>query len=84
MWQCEPDSKIFSAAGGGAVHPSTIALVWHLFGQELAETLSLMWDTRGPHGKTLFALEGPDYITYEQAESKLQDDWEDSLLPDPA
>jgi putative intracellular protease/amidase len=84
MWQCEPDSKIFSAAGGSAVHPSTIALVWHLFGKDLAQTLSLMWDSLGAHGKALFELEGPDYGHYEEFESKLQDDWEDSLLPDPA
>jgi putative intracellular protease/amidase len=84
MWQCEPDHKLFTAAGGSAVHPSTIALVWHLFGQDLAQTLSLMWDSLGAHGKTLFELEGPDYGHYEQLESKLQDDWEDSLLPDPA
>jgi len=83
MWQCEPDRKIFSAAGGSAVHPSTIALVWYLFGKELAQTLALMWDTLGAHGKALFELEGPDYGTYPDLEAKLQDDWEDNLLPDP-
>jgi len=83
MWQCEPDRKIFSAAGGSAVHPSTIALVWYLFGQELAMTLAMMWDTLGAHGKALFELEGPDYGTYPDREAKLQSDWEDTLLPDP-
>jgi len=84
MWQCEPDHKIFSAAGGSAVHPSTIALVWYLYGDELAHTLSLMWDTLGAHGKALFEMEGPDYGTYPDLEAKLQDDWEDRLLPDVA
>lgn len=83
MWMCVPERKIFSAAGGSAVHPSTIALAWYLFGEDLALTLSLMWDTLGAHGKTLFELEGPDYGHYEKHESKLQDDWENSLLPDP-
>jgi putative intracellular protease/amidase len=83
MWQCVPDRKIFSAAGGSAVHPSTIALVWYLFGEELAHTLSLMWDSLGAHGKVLFELEGPDYGHYPDRESVLQDEWEDRLLPDP-
>lgn len=81
MWVCAPNQKIFTAAGGSAVHPSTIALVWHLFGEELALQLSLMWDTLGAHGKSLFALEGPDYGVYPNYEGKLQDQWEESLLP---
>lgn len=84
MWVCEPDAKIFTAAGGSAVHPSTIALAWHHFGQELALTLSLMWDTLGAHGDKLFALVGPDYGRYPQYEARIQDEWEDKLLPSPA
>jgi putative intracellular protease/amidase len=83
MWECVPDRKIFSAAGGSAVHPSTIALIWYLFGEQRALTLSLMWDSLGAFGKVLFELEGPDYGTYPQYENKLQDDWENNLLPDP-
>lgn len=81
MWVCNPKRRIFTAAGGSAVHPSTIALVWHLFDEELALHLSLMWDTLGAHGKQLFALQGPDYGTYPEYEGKLQDQWEDALLP---
>lgn len=82
MWVCDPSRRIFTAAGGSAVHPSTIALIWHLFGEELALQLSLMWDTLGAHGKSLFALEGPDYGVYPNYEGKLQDQWENALLPD--
>jgi transcriptional regulator GlxA family with amidase domain len=81
MWECVPERKIFSAAGGSAVHPSTIALVWSLYGQELATTLAVMWDTLGAHGQALFDLEGPDMGQYPNEEAKLQDDWEDDLLP---
>lgn len=81
MWVCDPKKKIFTAAGGSAVHPSTIALIWHLFGEDLALQLSLMWDTLGAHGKQLFALQGPDYGTYPEYEATLQTQWEDSLLP---
>lgn len=82
MWQCVPDSRIFTAAGGSAVHPSTIALVWYLFGDDLARTLSMMWDSLGAHGRALFELEGPAYGTYPDLEGPLQDEWEDRLMPD--
>lgn len=83
MWKCVPERRIFSAAGGSAVHPSTIALAWYLYGEDLAMTLSFMWDTLGAHGRTLFELEGPAYGTYPTHEARLQDEWEDRLLPDP-
>jgi transcriptional regulator GlxA family with amidase domain len=82
MWLCVPDRRVFTAAGGSAVHPSTIALVWYLFGEELALTLSMMWDSLGAHGRALFELEGPAYGTYPDLEGPLQDEWEDRLMPD--
>jgi hypothetical protein len=82
MWQCEPDRKIFTAAGAAAVNPSTIALVWHLFGPDIAQRISLLWDTLGAHGRALFELQGPAMGHYEDLESELQDFWEDQMLPD--
>ena len=81
MWTCVPERRVFSAAGGSAVHPSTVALAWHLFGDDWGRTLSLMWDTLGAHGKALFQLEGPEYGMYPQYETPLQDEWEPILLP---
>jgi len=80
-WVYSPDQRLFTAAGGSAVHPSTVALVWNLFGENWGKTLALMWDTLGAIGKKLAEPIGPDYGSYPAYESDLQDQWEDALLP---
>ncbi|MGW3917702.1 DJ-1/PfpI family protein, partial [Streptomyces sp. NPDC005070] len=57
-WKIDADRKIMTVGGAGTVHPSTIALVWHLFGENQARDLATTWDTLPLHGESLFALEG--------------------------
>lgn len=80
-WKIIPEHKIFSAGGAGTVHPSTIALAWHLFGDAAGRDLALGWDASPLFGETLFSLEGPKMNDDEAARSKLQDAWEDVFLP---
>ncbi|MET8412946.1 DJ-1/PfpI family protein [Streptomyces sp. NPDC005195] len=58
-WRIDAARKLMTIGGAGTVHPNTIALVWHLFGEEDARDLAATWDTRPPHGESLFALDGP-------------------------
>ncbi len=76
-----PERRIFSAGGAGTVHPSTIALVWHLFGDAAGRGLAAGWDTLPLHGESLFSLDGPVMKDDEQVKSQLQDPWEDVFLP---
>jgi putative intracellular protease/amidase len=81
-WKINPQKKLFTAGGAGTVHPSTIALVWHLFGKEYATDLASTWDTLPLHGDALFALDGPQMKDDAQVLARLQDNWERVFLPD--
>jgi transcriptional regulator GlxA family with amidase domain len=80
-WQIVPERRIFSAGGAATVHPSTIALIWHLFGDDAARGLAANWDSLPLHGEHLFALAGP--VMHDDADTKatVQANWEDVLLP---
>jgi hypothetical protein len=80
-WKIVPEHRIFSAGGAGTVHPSTIALVWHLFGDAAGRGLASGWDASPLFGESLFSLEGPVMNDDEVVKSKLQDAWEDVFLP---
>jgi len=58
-WKIDAENRIFSSGGAGTVHPSTMALVWHLFGDEAGRALATGWDALPLHGESLFALVGP-------------------------
>jgi transcriptional regulator GlxA family with amidase domain len=81
-WKINPEKKLFTAGGAGTVHPSTIALVWHLFGKEYAADLAATWDTLPLHDDALFALDGPQVNDDAQAMARLQHNWERVFLPD--
>lgn len=80
-WSVLPESKVFTAGGAATVHPSTIALIAHLYGPERARALATSWDTLPLHGESLFELEGPlsndDPIT----KAQIQDGMEKVFLP---
>jgi putative intracellular protease/amidase len=80
-WKISPADKVFSAGGAGTVHPSTIALVWHLFGDEAGRALASGWDASPLFGEVLFALDGPVMNDNPQVKSQLQDIWENVFLP---
>lgn len=80
-WKIDAARKLMTIGGAGTVHPSTIALVWHLFGEDDARDLAATWDTLPLHGESLFALDGPALNDDEAAKTKLQDNWEDTFLP---
>ncbi len=71
---------MFTAGGAATVHPSTIALVAHLFGEAEGRELAAVWDTLSLHGEALFSLEGP-LMPDLSTDGKLQDTWEEVFLP---
>jgi transcriptional regulator GlxA family with amidase domain len=81
-WGISPAQKVFTAGGAATVHPSTIALVWHLFGEEKARDLAAAWDSLPLHGERLFSLVGPVLVDDEAAKRRLQDTWENLFLPE--
>ena len=83
-WKIVPEEKIFSAGGAGTVHPSTIALAWHLFGDGAGRGLATGWDATPLFGESLFSLEGPVMNDNEVLKAQLQDAWEDVFLPNPS
>lgn len=83
-WKIDPARRLFTAGGAGTVHPSTMALVWHLFGDDVARGLAAGWDALPLHGEALFALEGPAMRDEADVVRGLQDQWEGVFLPDAA
>src|SRR5262245_4890334 len=81
-WKILPEQRIFSAGGAGTVHPSTIALVWHLFGDAAGRGLAAGWDASPLFGETLFSLTGPVMQDDAKTVCQLQDQWETVFLPD--
>jgi transcriptional regulator GlxA family with amidase domain len=80
-WKIVPEQRIFSAAGAATVHPSTIALVWQLFGDQAGRELAANWDSLPLHGEQLFSLTGPPMIDDLVTTAAVQASWEDVLLP---
>jgi transcriptional regulator GlxA family with amidase domain len=80
-WRIDPDSKLFTAGGAGTVHAATIALVWHLFGEQHGRDLAATWDSLPLHGESLFALDGPVMAEDPNILSGVQDAWENTFLP---
>ena len=81
-WIIHPEQKVMTAGGAATVHPSTIALFWHVFGENQARDLAATWDGLPLHGESLFSLVGPALSDNENAKSQLQNRWEKVLLPD--
>ncbi|MFF0598771.1 DJ-1/PfpI family protein [Streptomyces antibioticus] len=81
-WSVLPDAKIFTAGGAATVHPSTIALVTHLFGEDRARALAGTWDTLPLHGDTLFHPEGPLSNDNPTFVNNLQNAMEKVFLPE--
>jgi hypothetical protein len=82
-WKIDVENRVFSSGGAGTVHPSTMALVWHLFGDEAGRALAAGWDALPLHGEALFALTGPVMNDDPVIASGLQDAWEGVFLPAP-
>jgi transcriptional regulator GlxA family with amidase domain len=80
-WKIVPERRLFSAAGAATVHPSTIALVWHLFGDRAGRELAANWDSLPLHGEHLFSLTGPPMSDDPVTTAAVQASWEDVLLP---
>jgi putative intracellular protease/amidase len=80
-WNIAPRDKVFTAGGAGTVHPSTLALVWHLFGDEAGRALAAGWDALPLFGDVLFSLEGPVMHDDPATKRQLQDAWEGVFFP---
>ena len=80
-WHGVPEARIWTTTGSYGVHGSTVALVAHYFGRDVATTCSMMFDTLGGLGEALLELKGPEFYYHPELESEFQDFWEDKLLP---
>ena len=80
-WKISPEHKVFSAGGAGTVHPSSIALVWHLFGDASGRALAAGWDAQPLFGEALFSLDGPVMNDDPKVKANLQDAWQNVFLP---
>jgi transcriptional regulator GlxA family with amidase domain len=83
-WLIAPERRIASAGGAATVHASTVALVWHLFGDDVARKLAANWDSLPLHGEHLFSLVGPVMHDDTVLAAAVQAEWEDVLLPSTA
>lgn len=81
MWIGLPEQKLWTTAGGSAVHASTVALIIQYFGEEAGKIIAAMWDTFPHLGEALLKLEGPDYKSYPEFEKMVQDMMQETLLP---
>lgn len=81
MWLGAPEERIWTTAGAAAINAGTIAMVAHLFGEEVGKEMSMWFDTRGAIGYQLFQAEGHEYYAYPEAEAQLQEETADILLP---
>ncbi|MFH3938978.1 DJ-1/PfpI family protein [Acinetobacter nosocomialis] len=81
-WKIDTEHKIFTSGGAATVHPSTIALVNELFGEEAARGLATAWDSLALHGEVLFDKQGPVMNDNPQSLPGLQDAFEKVFLPD--
>ncbi|WP_394845526.1 DJ-1/PfpI family protein [Pendulispora brunnea] len=81
-WHVDAKNKIFTSGGGGTVHPSTIALVAHLFGSETATGLAANWDSLALHGDVLLRADGPMMGLKPELATAAQDSYEMVFLPD--
>jgi transcriptional regulator GlxA family with amidase domain len=82
MWRGVPDARLWTTTGSYGVNGSTVALVSHYFGKDVAGlTVSTMFDTLGGIGQDAFELIGPEFHTYSAVEAQLQSFWGPKLLP---
>lgn len=81
-WRIHEAERIFTSGGAGTVHPSTIALVWKLFGDEAARNLAAAWDSLPLHGKSLFSNDGPVMADATASMEAVQNQFEMLFLPD--
>ncbi len=82
MWLGVPEDRIWSATGKSGVHGGAVALVSHYFGREVAQFISMMCDTLGAYGDSIFELQDPEYYFHQDLEEKFQGIWEQRLLPE--
>jgi putative intracellular protease/amidase len=82
MWIGVPEARLWTTTGSYGVNGSTVALVSHYFGKDVAGlTVSTMFDTLGGIGQDAFELVGPQFYTYPEIEDKLHAFWGEMLLP---
>lgn len=84
MWIGLPDARLWTTTGSYGVHGSTVALVAHYFGRDIATIVGMMFDTMGGLSEEIFELTGPEFFYHPHLESEFQDYFENNLLPNPA
>ena len=83
MWVGNPEARLWTATGSYGVNGASVALVAHYFGDDIATTVAMMFDTMGGISEVIFELEGPEYYRHPELETTFQDFWQPMLLPEP-
>ena len=81
-WHVDAENRIFTSAGGGTAHMSTVALVAQFFGSDSARGLAANWDSLGLLGGALLQADGPIMDTPVELAAAAQDSFEMVFLPD--
>jgi transcriptional regulator GlxA family with amidase domain len=81
MWLGVPEARIWTATGSSGVHGAAVGLVAYYFGRDVAQTVSMMFDTLGAYGDYIYQASGPEYYFHPDLETEFQGIWEDKLLP---
>ncbi len=82
MWLGLPEARIWTTTGSYGVNGSTVALISHYFGHEVGTVVSMMFDTLGGIGQSVFELEGPEFYYHPELEAKFAAYFKPTLLPD--
>jgi putative intracellular protease/amidase len=80
-WLGLPDVRLWTTTGSYGVNGSTVAMVAHYFGREVATIVAMMFDTMGGLGEAIFASTGPEFFYHPDLERQFQDFFEPILLP---
>ncbi|WP_417312091.1 DJ-1/PfpI family protein [Ectopseudomonas khazarica] len=81
-WHVDAENRIFTSAGGGTAHMSTVALVAQFFGSDTARGLAANWDSLGLLGGALLQPDGPIMDMPAELAAVAQDSFEMVFLPD--
>jgi transcriptional regulator GlxA family with amidase domain len=82
MWLGVPEERVWTTTGSSGVHGGAVGMVAHYFGRQVAQSVSMMFDTLSAYGEYIYELEGPEYYFHPELEEQFQGIWEQQLLPE--
>jgi len=80
-WEKSSDGLIWTASGSYGINGATVAMVSHLYGEQVGMMVAMMFDTYAGLGEQIHADAGPEFYNHPEIEAKYQDFFEEMLLP---